>query len=199
MTVLKRIDYEQKSDGELVELTLRNQEVFAYLIHRYEDKLFRYIRRISGLRKEDIEDLLQEIFIKVYQNLNGFDRNLKFSSWIYRIAHNQVISNYRKFKNKQCDYIEDNYAIEQKIIYDFDIAKAIELKDLTKEVNSVLKKMDEKYREVLVLKYWEDQDYKEIADILCKPMGTIATLLNRAKKQFKAEINKKIGFPPSRE
>jgi len=83
-------------DEDLVKLTLEKQDNFLYLIKRYEAKLSRYIRRIAGLNKEDTEDILQEVFIKVYQNLNSFDKDLKFSSWIYRITHNEVIDSYRK-------------------------------------------------------------------------------------------------------
>ncbi len=84
-----------KTDIELVRLTLTNQENFLYLVNRYDKKLLKFIQRISGLRLEDAEDLLQEVFIKVYQNLNDFDQDLKFSSWIYRIARNQAICYYR--------------------------------------------------------------------------------------------------------
>ena len=70
MVDLKNI--EKLSDEELVSLTLKNQEDFLYLINRYQAKLGRYIRRIAGVGKEDTEDLLQDVFIKVYQNLNSF-------------------------------------------------------------------------------------------------------------------------------
>lgn len=66
------------------------------IINRYKGKLYNYIRRITNVRDEDAEDLLQDVFLKVYLNLNDFDTDLKFSSWIYAIAHNQVISQHRK-------------------------------------------------------------------------------------------------------
>jgi RNA polymerase sigma-70 factor (ECF subfamily) len=72
-----------------------------------------------------------------------------------------------------------------------DLAKALERKYTGEEVRSVLNDMDERYREVLVLKFLEEKDYKEISDILEKPMGTVATLINRAKKQFKEETIKR--------
>ncbi|PIU78076.1 MAG: hypothetical protein COS72_03485, partial [Candidatus Moranbacteria bacterium CG06_land_8_20_14_3_00_43_56] len=90
----------EKTDEELVALTLKNQDFFSCIVERYEAKLTRYIRRISAATQEDAEDLLQEIFVKVYRNLYGFDPSLKFSSWIYRIAHNQVISQWRKTKSR---------------------------------------------------------------------------------------------------
>src|SRR3989339_1384271 len=89
-------DLSQKTDEELVSLSLQNQDNYLFLIRRYQDKLLRYIQRISNVSLEDAEDILQEVFIKVYYKLNDFDPDLKFSSWIYRITHNQVISHYRK-------------------------------------------------------------------------------------------------------
>ena len=88
--------YDDKTDEELVKLALQKQEHFVYLINRYQHKLLRYIKRISNFSVEETEDILQEVFIKVYRNLEGFDQSLKFSSWIYRIAHNQTISHFRK-------------------------------------------------------------------------------------------------------
>lgn len=170
---------EKKTDEELVALSLKDQKYFLYLITRYESKLIRYIRRISSATKEDAEDILQEVFIKVYQNLNDFDLSLKFSSWIYRICHNQVISNYRKIKPVVLNEFPEN------IPSDSDLIREMDLKDMKKDVRRVLAELDIKYREVLILKFLEDKTYQEMSDILKKPMGTIATLINRAKKEFK--------------
>ena len=89
---------QEKTDEELVILTLADQEYFLYLMKRYEQKLLAYIKRITSISHEEAEDVLQETFIKTYLNLNNFDPDLKFSSWIYRIAHNEVINNFRKSK-----------------------------------------------------------------------------------------------------
>jgi RNA polymerase sigma-70 factor, ECF subfamily len=185
-------DCREKSDAELVELTLKDQEFFVCIIKRYEQKLLRYIYRITNVCKEDAEDLLQEIFIKVYKNLNGYDLKLKFSSWIYRIAHNQIIDNFRKSKARpDVIDVEVNDDLINNLKSDFDLNEEIDNKFLNSEMKGIFVKMDKKYREVLVLKYLEDKDYNEISDILKKPKGTVATLLNRAKKQFKKVYNKK--------
>ena len=178
-------DIDEKTDEELVTLVLENQDYFLYLVRRYEQKLFRYISRISSLSQDDIEDVLQEIFIKVYKNLNGFDPDLKFSSWIYRITHNEVISNYRKYKNKAkiISFDKDGEFIKN-IGDEFDIEKDLSLIELKNKIFSILGKMDIKYRDVLVLRFLEEKSYREISDILKKPEGTIATLINRAKKEF---------------
>jgi len=97
---------EKKEDSELVELSLKKQDYFYCLILRYQEKLLRYIRRISASSKEDAEDILQEVFMSVYKNLNDFDNSLKFSSWIYRIAHNKTVSHWRKQKLGQRRYLE---------------------------------------------------------------------------------------------
>ena len=184
-------NHEGKTDEELVSLTIDNQDYLAILIKRYEDKLLRYIHRISNVSAEEAEDVLQEVFIKVYTNLNDFDQDLKFSSWVYRIAHNHVISNFRRNKTRG---MEEQIPIDEKIanilISDIDTIKDIDHTFLKENINKVLMKMDIKYREVLVLKYLEEKEYKEMSDILKKPMGTIATLINRAKKQFKIELQK---------
>ena len=90
------VDHKTKTDAELVALTLKDQEVFLHLVNRYQDKLFRYIRRITGVSMECAEDILQEAFIKIYRNLNDFDPDLSFSSWVYRITHNEALNHLKK-------------------------------------------------------------------------------------------------------
>ncbi len=182
---------ENKTDEELVLLALENQDFYECLVERYEEKLSRYIRRISASSKEDVEDLLQEIFVAVYRNLNDFDQGLKFSSWIYRIAHNKTISSWRKTKSRpQMVRSEEAQELVKIVSSDEDMAKDLEKKFDSKQVEKILQNMDEKYREVLVLKFIEDKDYQEISDILKKPMGTVGTLIRRAKKQFRDIVEK---------
>ena len=87
-------DYTEISDEALVEQALEDMSVFAVIVERYEQRLLRYIHRISAFSDEAAEDILQEAFLKAWKNLNGFSPKLKFSSWIYRITHNLVILNY---------------------------------------------------------------------------------------------------------
>ncbi|MFH0930063.1 MAG: RNA polymerase sigma factor [Candidatus Moraniibacteriota bacterium] len=182
----------EKTDEELVALTIENQDFFSCLIDRYSEKLTRYIMRISASTREDAEDLLQEIFVKAYRYINDFDQSLKFSSWIYRIAHNQVISQWRKTKSRpQVIKFEADEDFLKFIANDEDLALDTERKFESEEVRQLVDTLDEKYREVLVLKFIEGKDYKEISDILQKPLGTVATLINRAKKQLKKTIEEK--------
>jgi RNA polymerase sigma-70 factor, ECF subfamily len=194
MTLLE--DNEPKTDEELVALSLENEDNFLYLMRRYEDKLLRYIKRITNVSDDDAQDILQDTFVKTYRNLNEFDKNLKFSSWIYRIAHNQVISNYRRMKARpEGNYFElDDNGINR-LVAEIDIEKDINKKMDKEKIIAVLEKMDEKYRDVLVLKFLEEKDYNEISDILKKPLGTVATLISRAKKKFRETASKAgIGF-----
>jgi len=188
-------NYIEKSDNELVALSLKKKEFYRYLIERYEKKLIRYIMRLAMLRNEDAEDILQEVFIKVYINLNDFDKSLKFSSWIYRITHNETINYLRKRKSRlNTSYSDINEIIINNIRADLDIEGDIDKKYLKNNIEKAMSSIDKKYQEVLILKYMESKDYKEISDILRKPIGTVATLLKRAKEQLKKQMQKSEAF-----
>jgi RNA polymerase sigma-70 factor (ECF subfamily) len=182
---------EDKSDEEIVRLTLLDQEYFLHIIKRYKDKLFRYVMRISNLDEEGVEDVLQDVFLKVYQNLNDFDDSLKFSSWIYRITHNQVISNFRKLKARpqKAGFDLDDDLVKN-LASELDLIKEFDAKLLEQQIASVLERLDTKYKEVLVLKFLEEKSYNEISDIIRKPVGTVGSLINRAKKDFGKEYEK---------
>jgi len=182
---------QDKTDEELAVLTLENQGNFLYLLKRYEDKLMRYILRISNVSREEAEDILQDTFIKVYQNLNDFDPELKFSSWIYRITHNQVVSHHRRRQARPEGYkIELSDELANKLAADLNTPREIDRGLLRQGLEAALLNIDEKYREVIVLKFFEGLDYREISDILKKPVGTIGTLINRAKIKLREEMKK---------
>ncbi len=184
-------DGKDKTDEELVVLTLDNQSYFLHLIKRYEEKLLNYILRITNVSYEEAEDILQDVFLKVYENLRDFDSDLKFSSWIYRITHNQVISNYRKNKVRpQVAIFDLEEDVLEKLASDLDLAREMDARFFKKNINRVLGSLDSRCREILVLKYLEEKDYREISDIIKKPMGTVASLINRAKKEFREELEK---------
>lgn len=180
----------EKTDIELVGLSLNDPNYFLFLSKRYEEKLLRYIMRISKFSREDAEDVLQEVFIKTYYNLNGFDKELQFSSWIYRIAHNEAVSAIRK------KAVRPSIALEvedlERFGDSFDMTKDMDNSFDRKMIDEALSKLDEKYREVLVLRFLDEKDYTEIADILKKPVSTIGNLILRGKKLFKEEYDKLI-------
>ncbi len=182
-------DPKDKSDSQLVTLALKNQNYFEHLVDRYEKKLTRYVRRLTGLDAESIEDILQEAFIKIYVNLNDYDPEYSFSSWAYRITHNEAINYLRKNKKVTTVPLETDDEESANLIdvlkSEIDVAEEVSRKDLVERIRKAISMLPDKYREVLVLRYMEDMDYKEISDILRMPMGTVATTINRAKEKFK--------------
>ncbi len=179
-----RDDY---SDEELVELSLKDNMFFALLIKRYKEKFFYYLKRFTGFRAEELEDVIQASFIKIYTNLNSFNKNLKFSSWAYRIVHNEAIDEIRRQKRGHLPLFP-----ELEIPDDFDLSAEIDEKLAKDKVKLVLQELKDEYREVLVLRFFEHKEYREISDILKKPMGTVATMIDRAKKQFKVKYEKYV-------
>lgn len=176
------------SDQELVKMVLEDLNSYQYIIERYESKLLRYIQRVIYVSIEDAEDILQEVFLKAYKNINGYDSKYSFSSWIYRIAHNEAISFLRKKKK----VIEGSGDVEvfEKISSGEDIEDDFVSELRRKEVKELMSKLDPKYREVLVLRYFEDMEYNEISDILHTSVGNVSSLINRGKKQFKILVER---------
>jgi len=170
-------DSQKLSDEEIVEivrLKTENRDFYAELIERYEKKLLRYAVNLIG-DKDRANDAVQESFIKAFINLNGFDAKKKFSSWLYRITHNEAINIIKKDKREV--FLADDF--------DFESGENLE-KDFTQKENidkveKCLRQMPLLYSEALALFYLEDKSYEEISDILRLPMGTVATRISRAK------------------
>lgn len=170
------------SDQSLVKLSTKSPELFGVLMERYEAPLLRYIRRISSLPKEDAEDILQETFIKAYRNINDYDPEAKFSSWIYRIAHNQTIDTIRKRKIVAASFSIDANDAAQFLHAATDIGAETERSDTLSHIESIIRELPETYREALILRFLEEKSYEEIMDILELPKGSVATLVHRGKK-----------------
>lgn len=171
------------SDEALIELIIKDdQELFGEIVKRYQDKLERYIVRL-GSSTEQAQDIVQDTFIKSFKNLRSFNTKFKFSSWIYRIAHNEAINLFKKeskyqkfsFSDWLSEVLPSNENIEEKIV------TKIDLEQLKKQ----LAKLDFKYKEVLILYYLEEKKYIEISKILKIPTSTVGIRLSRAKIQFK--------------
>ncbi|MES2749398.1 MAG: sigma-70 family RNA polymerase sigma factor [Patescibacteria group bacterium] len=189
------------SDEEIVTRTLHDRSYFEVIVERFEEKLQRYIRRLGVSVHEDRQDLLQEIFIKVYKNLNGFDRNLSFSSWIYRIAHNEVISWYRKKSVRPEGHMSGD--IDELFLFIPDtMANAEQLVDSSidaKLLHQALTTLEARYRDPIILRFFEYKEYDEISDILKIPIGTVGTLISRGKKKLESLLSptKLSVTPPS--
>ncbi len=168
------------TDEEIVEKVRSNdRDLYAVIIERYTDKLLRYATNLVH-DQDKATHIVQDAFIKGYINLKGFDSRKKFSSWIYRIVHNEAMNTVKKFKKEVP--IPDGFDFES----EEDIVKSFEQKETTTRVKKCLSFLPLIYSEPLVLYYFEDKSYQEISDILRLPMGTVATRMNRAKKLMKS-------------
>lgn len=186
-------DFKNNTDKELASLLSKKQGALSEIIDRYQKPLSRYMRRIAMLSDDDIDDLLQNVFIKIYKNINDFDDSLKFSSWIYRITHNETIDFLRKksVRPQISNSEEENYIALENFASESDTEKETRLHFDKKIISEILSEMDKKYREVIILCYMEEKSYDEISDIIQKPKNTVGTLINRAKKNFKELVEQK--------
>jgi len=174
-------------DSEIIAV-IQKQDIEAYheLFFRYYKKLFTYVFHLVG-NKDEIDDILQNVFSKTYNSIGTFDTTKKFSSWIYRIAHNETI-NFLKRKSKRYTVSwEDISTSKDKLdtsTSDERPEEKWEQQEITREVDEALKKLPEKYQQVLKLRYFQEYSYEDIGKMLGKPVNTIGTLINRAKKKL---------------
>jgi RNA polymerase sigma-70 factor (ECF subfamily) len=163
------------TDEKLVELVRsKDKENYAEIINRYKNKLIRYALYLTG-DDDKAADVVQESFIKAYVNLNGFDIKKKFSSWIYRIVHNEAMNVLNKDK-KQLP-LKEGVDFDSGINLEDNFVK----KELQTKAQDCLKRLPVLYREPLTLYFLEEKSYEEISDILRMPVGTVGTRINRAK------------------
>ena len=179
-------------DAEVVQLTLTDPNQYGILMERYEAKLKRYIARLGVRNLDDQLDVLQEIFIKAYRNLNGFDTTLSFSSWMYRIAHNEAISFYRKKHVRPEGHLVSDGEEVLEFLSSKEAGPEVTFDQTVNatELAQALAAIDEKYREPIILRFFEHKEYDEISDILEIPIGSVGTLLHRGKKQLASVLNK---------
>ena len=178
--------YENQTDEALAAAVTQNAHAFVVLIRRYESRLLSYVRRLGGLTHEDGEDVLQEAFMDAYRHIAEFDPSLKFSSWMYRIAHNRTVSALRKRHRAANDVSihDEDAGLERILASDMRTDRGAESKLTSDAVRRVLDTLPERDRAVLLLAYAEEKSYQEISDILRAPMGTVATWIRRAKQKF---------------
>lgn len=176
---------ETLSDEELVVLIREeDKELYGEIIRRYEQKLTHYIRKFIR-DPDELQDVLQEVFIRTFSNLHAFQVKKKFSSWIYRIAHNQAINHIKKYAKEVVSLDDGEWHIVDE---SFNIKDLIDQGLLKGTLEVALGEMKEKYREVLILSFFEQRTYEEISDILHIPINTVGTLLSRGKKQLRTSL-----------
>lgn len=169
------------SDESIVaEITAGNVDMFAEIMARYEAKLTRYVIYLIH-DNGTATDVVQETFIKAYQNLNSFNTKHKFSSWIYRIAHNEAMNAIKKHRSLYSEEVDDLPSKE----YEQNISELIDGDLLKTNVHDCLKQLEPKYREVIQLVYFENMKYDDVSDVLHIPSSTVGVWLSRAKSKLK--------------
>lgn len=178
------------SDEQLARRALLEKEEFGQIIARYEEKLGRYLVRLGLSVREDREDVLQNAFVKAYTNLNSFDPELSFSSWMYRITHNEAMSFFRARRARPSVTLDEESETLLTELKDENASTSAEAEErISKEqLQKAFAHIDPKYRDVLILRYFEDRSYTEMSDILEVPVGTVSTLIHRAKRAVKESL-----------
>jgi len=170
------------SDEQLVAAILAdNKSLYAEIMRRYQTKLSHYLRKFIR-SSDELEDVLQEVFIKTYRNLYGFDIDKKFSPWIYRIAHNEAINHLKKYSKEILIITDDEWALAGER---FLIKSSSEQLMNHHDVALGLTKLREKYRTPIILYFFEGKSYEEISDILQIPVSTVGVLIMRGKNLLK--------------
>ncbi len=150
---------ENFTDAQLVQKTLEYPDNYALIIDRFQEQILRYIGRITGSAHEDTEELAQMTFIKAYRSLNGFDTRLKFSSWLYRIAHNVSVDYLRKNSKKSHFSLdaEDEYsqALIETIASEDNVSLHFQTDEQRRGVQEIIQMLPEKYRTVIILFFAE--------------------------------------------
>ena len=184
----------QLTDEELVVNTQAgSHHHFEELVNRYSNRLFHYFRsKIS--RDEDIEDLVQETFLKVYRNIRRFDDRYKFSTWIYTTASRLAISYFRKMRNRE--------STTRFVSSASDPHETLIKEDNYKNLWCIAQTLQKNQYQVLWLRYMEDMSTKEIARVMGKSQIYVRVLLHRARLSLTRHmahlsVSKKVGTVPS--
>jgi len=160
-----------------------DKDAFGVLIARYEKKMTRYANKFL-YNYQDREDAVQDVFIKSYQNIQSFNTAERFSPWIYRVAHNTFLNVVRKQSREKVTFFDTDQLFGGNIPDESEE----QLREQTQDreiLEQCLQEIDVKYREVLVLFYFEEKDYDEIASIIQIPKATVGVRLRRGRQKMK--------------
>lgn len=187
-------DLTAADDRELVATAVRGGEgSFEELVRRYQRPISAYVYRMVG-NYESALDLTQEIFIKVYSSLSRYRPEFKFSTWIYKIAHNSAV-----------DHLRRNTTREQSLMMgpegdQFDLPlesgrlspeQESEHKERRGEIESVVRALPANYRELIILRHSQDLSYEEIVEVTGLPLGTVKNRLFRAREMMRQQFVEK--------
>lgn len=179
----------QKDNDELLikQVGEGDEHAFERLVHKYEQAVFNTIYRYIGYR-DDVEDLAQEIFIKVWRNASKFKGKSKFSTWLYRITANHCF-NYRR-KHKRGNVSLDELAERGKTPEALKVEPDWEQKRRVESVRKAVNALPERQRMALVLAQYEGRSYKEIADIMKVSVSSVESLIFRARSHLREKLAK---------
>lgn len=170
-------------DNELVSKTLSGDvNSFSILVESYQQRIFNFLLRLT-LCREDAEELLQDVFVRVYKYLYTYNNSMKFSSWVYRIALN-TFKDHCKRKKRQiptCSFDNEiNAGDNLTNHFEADFCTKEDFREIVKIINS----LKEEYRIAIILKYIQDFSYKEIGEMLGITPQNAKMRVNRARKEI---------------
>ena len=179
---------ETLADGELVKTAIAGREAsFEELVRRYQRPIAAYVYRMVGDYDAAL-DLTQEVFIKVYNSLSRYRSEFKFSTWIYKIAHNAAIDHLRRYAVRE-QAVSSGFDTERR---DAPVEgrrptpeQESERKERRSELEMVVELLPRAYRELIVLRHSHDLSYDEIAEVTGLPLGTVKNRLFRAREAMR--------------
>jgi RNA polymerase sigma-70 factor (ECF subfamily) len=176
------------TDAEVVERVRRGQtRLFAELVARYQGPVFGMAARFVRSRGE-AEDVAQEAFLRAYRGLAGFKGEARFSTWLYRITWNLCADWLRRHRRSGAEHsIEDAADLADGRM---DLERGLLAEEERRKVNETLDSLDEKYRSVIVLLYYQKLSYEEIASVLEVPLKTVETRLYRARRILRERLER---------
>ena len=163
-----------------------DRDAFGELVEQYRDNVYRLAYRMCG-NAYDADEAAQEAFVAAWRALPNFRGDAKFSTWLYRLTTNAAIDVMRREKRHQT--VGDGEMMD--LADDADSPQeTVERTEQQEAVQKALATLSEEYREVLLLRYMEELDYAEIAEVLQLPSGTVKSRINRAKAALKTALLK---------
>ena len=187
----------RKEDALFIQAALRgNQSAYEKLMKKYHDQIANLIFRIIH-RREQVEDLTQEVFIKAFASLKSFNEEFAFSTWLYKIATNSSIDYIRKKKLSTFSIdkpisMEDGESTYELPDSTYEPDKHIIQKQRVKLIQEAIEQLPPKYKRVITLRHTEERDYSEIAKILKLPIGTVKAHIFRARELLNKYLHEKI-------
>ncbi|MCG7317055.1 RNA polymerase sigma factor [Brevibacillus laterosporus] len=172
-----------QEDEEIIEQILQgNKEIYAQIIHKYKGKVASILTKMLG-HSSNMQDIVQEIFIKAYYHLPEYQSQQKFSAWLYRISINRGLDEVRK--RKRTPSVID---LTFEIMDSYTPEKAYLDKEQKEFLQHLLLRVDDEYRIIIEMHYIQDLSYKEISEKLCVSMSTVRMRLSYARKKVKDEF-----------